>query len=259
MKNLGLALSGGGARGMVHAGVIQAFEENGIVPDVLSGTSAGSIVGSLYASGYSSGDIRELAKKQSWYKLASLNLPNKGFIRHKHLRKLLMSKLGSNTFEGLNLPFYIAVANLNTGEAEVWSSGPLVDLVIASSSVPIMFEPVTIEDSIYVDGGLLMNLPAMPIRPLCRILVGVNLVPIVNIEREKLSSVMSVGSRCFDLSALNNIKPHLSVCDVVIEPTPIHEFSRYSFSDMETMYELGYEEALKHIPEIKRLLSELDD
>ena len=256
MHKLGLALSGGGARGMVHIGVLQALEEAGIEPGVLAGTSAGSIVGALWAKGYSAAEIRDIANKQSLWKIAGFKIPGKGIVGHNPLRKILTKHLGQNDFGILKIPFHVAVANLNSGEAEVWSSGPLIDLVIASSSVPVVFEPVVIEGATYVDGGLLMNLPALPIRPLCSTLVCVNLVPNVNVMPKDLSSVMAVSGRCFDLSAFNNIKPHLGAVDVVIEPKAIHKYSRFNFSDLQTMYQIGYDEAKRHIPRIQKLMSE---
>jgi NTE family protein len=252
---LGIALSGGGSRGMVHIGVLQALEENGLVPDIISGTSAGSIIGALYAHGYTPSEIREIAGKQNLLRIFALKLPNTGFARHTFLRKLLEKHLPGNSFEHVEKPFHVAVTNLNTGLAEVYHSGPLIDFIVASSSVPIMFEPVKIGSSNYVDGGVLMNLPASPIRDQSDFLIGVNLVPLTPIENSGLKTVLGIGSRCFDLAALNNITPQLKYCDFVIEPTEIHAFSRFNFKQRDKMYDIGYQEGLRSVERIRSLIA----
>jgi len=247
---VGLALSGGGARGMVHVGVMQALIESGIRIDVISGTSAGSIVGSLYAAGYSPEEILAFIKDQNLIRIFGLRLPRKGFARHAFLRRQLTKYLPGNSFEGLKIPLSVTVANLNTGLAESYMEGPLIDFVIASSSIPVLFEPVRIGDAICVDGGLLMNLPASPIRNVCDILIGVNLVPRISVPDTELNSVFGIGGRCFDLAALNNIRPELALCDVVLEPVEISRFSRFNISNIEQMYEIGYQETLEKIETI---------
>jgi NTE family protein len=251
---VGLVLSGGGARGMVHVGVIKALEESGIPIHTISGTSAGAIVGSLYAAGYTPAEILGFIKEQNLIKIFNLRVPRKGFVRHAFLRKQLVKYLPGNSFEGLNIPLSITVANINTGSAESYQDGPLIDLVVASSSIPIIFEPVRIGSETYVDGGLLMNLPASPVRDTCDVLIGVNLVPRITVADADLSSVFGIGSRCFDLAALNNIKPELALCDIVIEPSEISRFSRFSMSHVEQMFEIGYQETMDQIQRIKSIV-----
>ena len=251
---IGIALSGGGTRGMVHVGVLQALEEHGIIPEVVSGTSAGSIVGAFYAHGYSPAEIRNIAGSQSLTRLLSLRIPSTGFIRHTLLRKVMEKHLPVNSFEKCAKDFHVAVSNLNTGKVEVYNEGPLFDYVIASSSVPILFEPLEIDGSKYVDGGVLMNLPASPIADKCDLLIGVNLVPLLEVPGDQIKSVISVGTRCFDLAAINNIKPELQYCDVVISPDDINDFSRFNVRQMNAMYEIGYQEGMEAIEEIKSLM-----
>lgn len=258
MMRLGIALSGGGARGMMHIGVLQALEENDIVPEIVSGTSAGAIVGALYAHGFAPAEIKEIAGEQNVLLMFALKIPDAGFIRHTALRKLLVKHLPENSFNQAVKPLHIAVSNLNSGQAEVYSEGPLIDLIIASSSVPILFEPATINNSKYVDGGVLMNLPASPIRELCDVLIGVNLVPLTSLENTDLKTVISIGTRCFDLAALNNIRPQMEHCDILIEAAEISKISRFSFKQRERMYEIGYAVGLRSVEEIKRHLRDAD-
>ncbi|MDX1477747.1 MAG: patatin-like phospholipase family protein [Saprospiraceae bacterium] len=255
MRKLGIALSGGGTRGMVHVGALQALAEHDIHPDVIAGTSAGSVVGALYAYGYEPHEIKGFAHHRNLIRIFAFKIPNKGFVRHSFLQKQLRRYLPQNDFHVLKKPFYVTVANLNSGKPESWSEGPLIDLIVASCSIPILFEPVEIGGQLYVDGGLLQNLPAESIRPHCDVLVGINLVPRLELSHDDMKSVIGIGSRCFDLAALNNIKPQLQFCDLVIEPDAIQDYSRFNFRQIDKMYEIGYEETLEHIDGIKELLA----
>ena len=236
---------------MVHVGAIQALEENGIKPDAIAGTSAGAIVGAMYAYGYSPKEIMAITKESSMLKVLSVRIPNKGFVKHKFLRKQLNKYMPENSFERLSVPFFVAISNLNTGLIEYRSTGPLHDSIVASSSVPLLFEPVEIDGDIFVDGGLMKNLPASILQDKADTIIGVNLVPQLRVDANEVNSLIGVAERCFNLSALNNIMPELRYCDVVIEPPEIHGFSRWSFSKMDEMYRIGYEETIREMPKIQ--------
>jgi NTE family protein len=251
---VGLALSGGGARGMVHVGVIQALIESGIPIDIISGTSAGAIVGSLYAAGYAPAEILGFIKEQNLIRIFNLRVPKKGFARHSFLRKQLVKFLPGNSFDELSIPLSVTVANISTGLPESYQEGPLIDYVVASSSIPVLFEPVRIGNEMYLDGGLLMNLPASPVRANCDVLIGVSLVPRITVPDSELTSVFGIGGRCFDLAALNNIKPEIEICDMVIEPPELSQFSRFSMSHAEQLYQIGYREVLDQMENVKSLV-----
>lgn len=257
MHKIGIALSGGGTRGVVHIGVLQALEENGIVPSVISGTSAGSIVGSMYAHGYSPKEILEIASERSLIWMFSLRIPSKGFVRHSFLRKMLKRYLPEKNFEELAKPLFVAIANLNTGKSEIISKGPLHDVIIASSSIPVLYEPIPIGDHWYADGGLLMNLPVSPIRPSCEYVIAVNLIPRKILKSEEVNTISGVAARVFNLAAINTIEPELKYCDILIEPEEIYQYSRFNFTKIREMYEIGYKETLKLIPKIKADLEAL--
>ena len=255
MHDIGIALSGGGTRGVVHIGVLKALEENGIFPTIVSGTSAGSIVGAMYAYGYNPAEILSIASERSLLWMFSLRLPTKGFVRHSFLRKMLKRYIQAETFEELKKPLHIAISNLNTGKAEVLCSGPLHDVIIASASIPVLYEPIRIGDHWYSDGGLLMNLPVSCIRPQAKSVIAVNLIPRKELTNEEVNSISGIASRLFNLAAINTIKPELQHCDIVIEPESIYHYSRFNFSNIKEMHEIGYEEAMKMMPEIKERLA----
>ena len=251
MHKIGIALSGGGTRGVVHIGVLQALEENGIFPSIIAGTSAGSIVGAMYAHGYTPAEILSIASERSLIWMFSLRIPNRGFVRHTFLRKMLNRYIPENNFEELKKPLFVAIANLNTGKAEIVSSGPLHDVIVASASIPVLYEPVKIGEYLYADGGLLMNLPVSPIREIANYIIAVNLIPRKLLTYEEVNTISGVAARTFNLAAINTIEPELKFCDLIIEPEAIYQYSRFNFTKIRQMYEIGYEEAMKMMPQIK--------
>ncbi len=254
MHKVGIALSGGGTRGVVHIGVLKALEEAGIFPSIISGTSAGSIVGAMYAHGYSPAEILAIASERSLIWMFSLRLPNKGFVRHTFLRKMLYRYLPEKQFEELQKPLYIAIANLNSGKAEVIHSGSLHDVIVASSSIPVLYEPILIGKNWYADGGLLMNLPVSPIRDLASYVIAVNLIPRKVLAFDEVNTIAGVAARTFNLAAINTIEPELQFADVIIEPEAIYQYSRFNFTKIREMHDIGYEEARKMIPAIRDTL-----
>ena len=255
---IGIALSGGGTRGVVHIGVLQALEENGIFPTIISGVSAGSIIGAMYAHGYSPKEIMTMASERSLIWMFSLRLPTKGFVRHSFLRKMLQRYVHEKTFEELKFPLYVAISNLNTGKIEIIDSGPLHEVIVASASIPVLYEPIHIGGHWYVDGGLLMNLPVSPIRELASYVIAVNLIPRKVLGFDEVNTIAGVASRTFNLAAINTIEPELKYCDVLIEPHSIYQYSRFNFTKIKEMYEIGYEEANKMMPQIKEDLKALN-
>lgn len=251
MHKIGIALSGGGTRGVVHIGVLKALEENGIFPSIISGCSAGSIVGAMYAQGYSPAEILSIASERSLLWMFSLRLPTKGFARHTFLRKMLKRYIPANDFEDLKKPLYVAVSNLNSGKTEIKSSGPLHDVIVASASIPVLYEPVRMDGNWYSDGGLLMNLPVSPIRKLASYIIAVNLTPRKELLSEEVNTIAGIASRTFNLAAINTIHPELKYCDVLIEPEAIYHYSRFNFTNIREMHEIGYNETMRMMPQIK--------
>lgn len=254
---VGIALSGGGTRGVVHIGVLQALEEHGIFPSIISGVSAGSIIGTMYAHGYTPKEIFAIASERSLIWMFSLRLPTKGFVKHSFLRRMLHRYIHEKTFEELKKPLYVAIANLNTGKIEIRNEGPLHEVIVASSSIPVLYEPIHLGQYWYADGGLLMNLPVSPIRDLASYVIAVNLIPRKVLGFDEVNTIAGVAARTFNLAAINTIEPELKYCDILIEPQAIYQYSRFNFTKIKEMYEIGYEEALKMIPQIKDEINEL--
>ena len=171
---LGLALSGGGARGFAHLGVFKFLEDCGMKPDIISGTSAGALMGALYADGYSVEEIKGLFSGREFSDFAQLQIPKSGVFDSQRFRSFLRRHLRAKAIEDLKIPMAIVATDLDNGESRTFRSGPLVDVITASCSIPIIFSPVVINGVHYVDGGLFRNFPVSVIREECERVIGVN-------------------------------------------------------------------------------------
>jgi NTE family protein len=157
---IGLALGGGAARGFAHIGVIKALDTNGISPDIVVGTSAGSVVGSLYAAGFGAFDLQKLAIQLEESSFKDWALFDRGFLKGEALEAFINKQVGNKPIEALKRRFGAVATDLGSGEAMVFGSGNLGQAVRASSSVPGVFSPVVIRGREYVDGGLVSPVPA---------------------------------------------------------------------------------------------------
>ncbi len=249
--NIGLALSGGGARGCAHIGVLQALEENGIECNLISGTSAGAIVGALYAAGYSPQELLEFVKDASIFKIFKVTIPDRGFTKLTYLKERLAQFIESDNFDQLEKKLYIALSNLSSGTTEFRHTGVLFDVVMASSSIPLVFKPVEIDGQYFVDGGLTENLPMCPdFVEHSDFIIGVNVMPSISMLNKNFSTVISVALRCFELSVYGNSKASMKQCDILIEPDKVNRYNIFQFNKYKALYEIGYEAAMQKMPEI---------
>jgi NTE family protein len=236
--NIGLVLSGGGARGFAHLGVIQALNESGIFPDVLSGTSAGALIGVLYADGYTPGEILNLMNSGSRLDFMRPALPREGLLQINAILKILKSSLRAKIFEELKIPMYVSATDLNNGKAVYFSEGDLFEPVIASASIPVLFQPVKIKDISYVDGGVLDNLPLRPIENKCRILIGSFVNPVGYME--KISGLINIAERTFMLSMSKEISEKAKKFDIFIAPPELRNYKILDPEKSAELFMIGY-------------------
>ena len=160
---LGLALGGGGMRGWAHIGVLSVLERYGLRPGVVAGCSAGALIGAFYAFGYSVEQMKQLMREQRTRALFSLRFDGQGLISNEPLREYLRYHLQDCRFEDLPVPFYVVATDLESGKEVIFSRGPVVDAILASSAIPGIFAPVEINGRLLVDGGLCNNVPVSPL------------------------------------------------------------------------------------------------
>lgn len=248
-KKLGIVLSGGGARGIAHVGVLKALEEHGIFPDVVAGSSMGAIVGALYTAGKTHQEMMDLIGQVRSYKIIRVGLPLSGLTDLTYLKNMVKQNIPADTFESLQKPLYVCVSNLNSGRYEFFNCGKLSSAIIASAAIPLIFKPVKINNQSYVDGGVLNNLPVEAIRDLCDVVIGVNVNP--NTIENKVSTMWNIGERVFDMHLAENVKSRLKQCDVVIEVPNALDYGLFDFKMGHLMVDFGYNNALEKIEEIK--------
>lgn len=249
----GISLSGGGARGILHLGVLEALAKHGIYPDIVSGTSIGAFIGVLLAAGMPPLQIMDLVKSSKMYKLIRWKVPSSGLLNMKKMEEVLEKYIPEDNFSALKIPFCCSVTNLNSGLAEMKSSGKLFQWVLASASIPLLFEPQKINGNLYVDGGLLNNLPTQCIRDKCRLLIGVNVNH--NGPEENISGFRAIAERAFRLTMAKNVHESFAICDFIINPPETRLYSIFDFGKADDLFRLGFEETSRRLPELFEVIA----
>jgi NTE family protein len=240
---VGLALSGGGAKGFAHIGVFKALEERGIKPDIIAGTSVGSLMGSLYADGYSADEIKLLFNGREFTEFAQIQLPKSGIFDSSRFSRFMKRHLRAKTFEELPIPLIVVATDLDNGISRAFTSGPIAETVRASCSVPIIFSPVLIDGVHYVDGGLFHNFPVSFIREQCEFVIGVNVSPYISHKYNQ--NLYSIAERSYHYLFKANTNEDRENCDLLIET---EEFSRYKMFDLKNvnlLAHIGHKTAVK--------------
>ena len=246
-QEFGLVLSGGGALGFAHIGVIKALEEYGIEPKYVAGTSMGAIIGVMYAAGYSADEIMQIVKEKRLYKVGRLitwqsSLRNGGMSTHKTLLRELAELIPHNSFDSLERKFMVCVTSVETGEAVYrHEGGELKEYVAASAAIPGMFEPIMIDSVRYIDGGIVDNLPVSQLLTLNPqlFIIGVDVLPFVeNYEAKNSIDMLLWMSRLFQSK---NMDPNRAKCDWLIQSFALNEYHGFEFKRYKEIYQYGYD------------------
>lgn len=239
---LGYALSGGGAKGFAHLGALKVLEKCGLKPDVIAGTSAGALAGVFYADGFHPEEIGELFHKKEFREFVEFSLPKAGFLKSTGLHGFLKKNLRAKRFEDLEIPFYVIATDWNRACSVAFSNGDdLVDSVVASCSVPIVFNPQYIHGVPYVDGGLLKNFPVSVIRKKCKYVIGINVT--LMIPPAEKSTIKNMVERTFNLMSNANTIVDKANCDILIETKGIDRYHMFDLHNVKTISEAGFNNA----------------
>jgi NTE family protein len=214
---IGLALGGGAARGFAHIGVIKALEAQGIRPDIITGTSAGAVIGALHASGLNGFQLQKLALDVEESTFTDWSLPDRGMLRGEALQEFINRSVQNRTLEKLARPLGVVATDLASGERVVFRTGNTGMAVRASSAVPGVFKPINIHGKDYVDGGLTSPVPVQAARAMGAdfvIAVEIGLKP----EWGKTDSTLDVLLQTFTIMGNTLARHELKDADVVIRP-----------------------------------------
>ncbi len=251
---LGLALGGGAARGFAHIGVIQVLEENGIKVDLVAGTSAGSLVASLYASGKTGKEMQTLAETMDEGAITDWSFPLRGLIRGEALARFIRDKTGGRAIEQMALPLGIVATDLSDGSSVLFRSGDTGTAVRASSAVPAVFQPVRIGQREYVDGGLVSPVPVRFAKEM-----GAQLVIAVDItsppEKDPPGDAFRMLMQTFSIMGRSINFFELRDADVVIRPR-LDGVGSADFTARRRAVQAGREAAQAVLPLIRQRIAE---
>jgi NTE family protein len=252
-KRVGLALSGGGALGAAHIGVLEVLETHGVRPCCVSGTSAGSVVGAAYCAGVSVERMKREALTLQWARVGRVVRPRYGFFDGTRLEEYLISVLGGDrTFDGLSIPLACAAADLLTEEVVILREGRVALAVRASCALPGVFTPVEdYEGHFLVDGGLINNLPVAVLREMgADYVIAVDLSSAPTSGRERPLRMWEMWFLCLD-TLLRNTHREVGLADAVIRPD-LPNYNIFDLGNMPTYIERGRKAAEEAIPRILR-------
>ena len=252
---LGLALGGGAARGFAHIGVIQVLEENGIQPDMVVGTSAGSLVAAFYASGKTGAQLQWLADSMDESQLTDWTVPffSRGMLRGEALGRYVNSQLNGAKIEDLKIPLGIVATDLQTGDGILFRRGDIATAVRASSAVPSVFEPVRIGNKDYVDGGLVSPVPVRYARQM-----GAEIVIAVDIssrpEDAKTTDMLKVLLQTFSIMGKSISQLEMAQAEVVVRPA-LPDVGSAEFTARQKSIEAGRAAMRLALPALKAALA----
>ena len=270
-KKVGLALSGGAARGLAHIGVLDVLQKEGIPIDMIAGTSAGALVGAVYACCRDSDKVKKHALSIDWKKMASLfdlSFRMSGLLKGRKIEKLLADYIGGDIdFSELKIPFACVATDIETGEEVVINTGPVPEALRATISIPGVFTVVKRGERYLVDGGLTTPVPVEVVRNMgADFVIAVNVNPPVTDRLSKLSekrlkahkepNIFHIMMQSLYITTYAVARNSLASADIVIEPDLRH-LGAGDFQKAGEMILMGQEAAQDAIPQIKKKLNEL--
>ena len=251
---IGLALGGGASKGFAHIGVIKVLEENNIPVKIVTGTSAGALVGSLYASGMNAPRLQREAENLQRADLVDLTLSTSGFIRGEKLQNYINRKVGNRPMQQFPIKFAAVATDFESGKPVVFNVGNAGQAVRASASIPNVFQPVVIGSRKYVDGGLSQPVPVSAAKKL-----GANFIIAVDISARPAKNVsqgmFSYLDQTFNVMSQTALHQELGQANVVIKPQVLELGSIGGFDQKQRAIQLGEQAARAALPEIKRKLA----
>ena len=245
-KSIGIVFSGGGSKGIAQAGALKFLEEQNIKPLHIAGTSAGAIIAALYAYGKKPEEILEFFKSIYFFHWRHFTLKKAGIVDSDSFKSYFNLIFSDTIIADLPITTYITATDLVKGKLKVFSpETKITDAVLASSSFPGMLSPYELNGNLYSDGGILNHFPTDLLQGRCDSIIGIYVSPIQTIESKDLKSIKSVTTRAFDLLSAQGNYQKFNLCDWVIEPKELANFSTFETNKlkMDRIFEIGYQAA----------------
>ena len=259
MKTLGLALGGGGSRGVAHVGFLKALEEAEIPVACISGCSMGAVIGAGFAAGLSADEMRKVVCALRFFSLISLTHKRGGFSNRNKMRRLLTRYIGEKSFSELKIPYSCIAVDMLTQRVVSFSDGDVVEAVSASAAIPSIFLPLEKDGMRLIDGCVLRRVPVEEVKAMgAEVVVAVDVLGFRTCK-EKLPG--SVGVLCETFDIMDNARTQAykrekeGLYDLWIEPD-MGDMSQYTFRNLDFAYQKGYEAGRASIEKIKALLED---
>jgi NTE family protein len=252
-KKLGLALSGGGAWGGAHLGVLRALDEAGLAPYCVAGTSCGAVAGGFYAAGVPMASALAFADRLRWRSLRMLGMPRLGFFHSGEMERFLRQTLGDVRIEDLRIPVAVVATELRTARPVVFREGPLAHALSASSAIPVVFSPVMDGEAVLVDGGLTDNLPTQVCRGMgAEIVLAVNVIPGFDRER-RYHNLFDIAMGTLEVLVQHSTDLGAEAADLCIHPEVI-AVNPSDLSRMNLLVAAGERALHDALPRLRELL-----
>jgi NTE family protein len=253
-RRLGIVLSGGGSRGIAHIGVLRALQQHGIHPDCVAGTSAGAIVGALYAAGYSPERMLEFFRTKSPFRLSKLSISKPGIIDTQKVVANFEEYFPENSFEALERPLFLTSTDIIHGRRIIFDSGALIPAVLASCSMPMVFTPTEIDGNWFSDGGIVDNFPVTALEGQCEVTLGVYASPLRSVHQRDLTTSIAVLQRALEVGMFLAAEPKFGRCELLICPQSLSQYGTFDTKRLEEIEAIGYEAALEQLDAILQVV-----
>lgn len=250
-RRIGLVLSGGGARGLAHLGVLKALEKFDIKPVIISGTSSGAVIGAFYAAGYPIDEIVDIISKNTIFHFGDFAWSKSGLLASAANEKMYRKYFKHKSFEDLKLPLYISATDILAGKTIYFSSGDVVKPMLASTAIPAIFEPVKYKNHLLIDGSALSGLPVEPLLKRCEVIIGSYVNPVNPIKN--ISGMLNIFDRGYHLTSYKDVKEKKEYCDLFLEPPALINYTMFDFKKAKEIIEIGYKYTIKQKGKIKLL------
>ena len=246
-----MVLSGGGARGIAHIGVIDALRQHGLEPDFISGSSAGAIVGALAAAGHSTETMLEFFEHESPFRFSMVTMRKPGILDTAKVVASFREYIPDDSFEALKIRLFLAATDIINARLKIFESGPLIPAILASCSMPMVFTPTEVDGRWYVDGGVINNFPVEPLRGRCDVMVGHYASPLRTMGQSDLRGVLAVSERALEVAMHFHSKQKFHECDVLLTCPELSQYGTFDSKHHRAIFEAGQRTTLAAIDSIK--------